>query len=165
MPKPQPIPPQPGQESVWNYPRPPRLEPTNQLIRVIFNGHTIAETTAALRLLETSHPPTYYLPPQDIQMHLFTQTSQQSTCEWKGQAIYYTITLNGQTATNAAWAYPNPTAAFAPLQNHLAIYAHAMDACYVAGEKVTPQPGNFYGGWITNNIIGPFKGIPGSHGW
>lgn len=163
--RPQRIEPQLGQESVWDYPRPPKLEAVQKQIQVIFNGEVIAETKNSLRLLETSHPPSYYIPPTDIKMEYLVATPQSSFCEWKGRAGYYTIRVGDKEVQNAAWFYPNPTANFAALQNHVAFYAHVMDACYVDRELVIPQPGNFYGGWITKEIVGPFKGVPGSWGW
>jgi uncharacterized protein (DUF427 family) len=163
--KPQPIPPGPGQESVWDYPRPPRLEETHKHIRILFNGVTIAETRRAKRVLETSHPPVYYLPPEDIKMEYLTRSEGGSWCEWKGQARYYTVTVGGKEARQAAWSYPQPTPGFEPIKDYLAFYARPMDACYVDEELVRPQPGDFYGGWITGDIVGPFKGEPGSGGW
>ncbi|TFI54800.1 DUF427 domain-containing protein [Mastigocladus laminosus UU774] len=163
--KPQPIEPTPEQESVWDYPRPPRLEETNKHIQIIFNGVTIADTRNAKRVLETSHPPSYYIPPEDIKMEYLIQSPKSGFCEWKGSAGYYTIRVGDKEVENAAWFYPNPTPGFASLENHVGFYAQFMDACYVDGEKVQPQPGNFYGGWITSDIVGPFKGIPGSWGW
>ncbi|BAY40205.1 hypothetical protein NIES2111_45880 [Nostoc sp. NIES-2111] len=162
---PQRIEPKPGQESVWDYPRPPRLEDTNKHIQIIFNGVIIADTQNAKRVLETSHPPSYYLPPEDIKMEYLFLTPQSSFCEWKGSAGYYTIRVEDKEVQNAAWFYSNPTSQFASIKAHVAFYAHLMDACYVNGEKVEPQPGNFYGGWITSDVVGPFKGIPGSWGW
>lgn len=165
MNRPAPIPPAPGQESVWDYPRPPRLERVQKRLQVLFNGETIADTTSAYRVLETSHPPTYYLPPADIQMGYLRRTPRTSVCEWKGQAGYYSVVVGNRTADNAAWFYPTPTPAFAGIANHVCFYAHLMDACYVAGELVTPQPGGFYGGWITRDIVGPFKGESSSWWW
>lgn len=162
---PQRLTPGPGQESVWDYPRPPRLEPTNKHIQVVFNGIIIAETRCAQRVLETSHPPVYYIIPDDIQMQYLSLTPQNSWCEWKGQAGYYTVMVGEKKALKAAWFYPNPTPAFAALKNHIAFYPQLMDACYINGELVEPQPGGFYGGWITKDIVGPFKGGPGSMGW
>jgi uncharacterized protein (DUF427 family) len=163
--KPQRIKPGPGQESVWDYPRPPRLEATAKHIQVVFNGVIIADTRRALRVLETSHPPVYYIPPQDIQMQYLSRTGHRSYCEWKGQAGYYSLTVGDRTASNASWFYPNPTPAFAAVKDHVAFYAHLMDACTVDGEQVRPQPGRFYGGWITRDVVGPFKGEPGTGGW
>lgn len=163
--RPKPIKPQPGQESVWDYPRPPRMEPTSRRIQIIFHGVTIADTNRALRVLETSHPPSYYIPPADIQMQYLTRTERTSFCEWKGQAGYYTVQVGDKIAENVGWFYPNPVPAYAALKDYVTFYAGPMDACYVDGERVEPQPGQFYGGWITSDVVGPFKGIPGSMGW
>jgi uncharacterized protein (DUF427 family) len=172
--KPEPIKPQPGQESVWDYPRPPRLEASNKHIQVIFNQIAIsplarhvviADSHNTYRVLETSHPPVYYIPPEDIQMQYLSQTNQQSFCEWKGRANYYTIQVGDRRIVNAAWFYPNPTQEFAAIKNYVAFYPSRMDACYVDGEQVESQPGDFYGGWITKDIVGPFKGSAGSWGW
>ena len=165
MPKPTPIKPQPGQESVWDYPRPPRLELSDKRIQIIFNGVTIADTKRAYRVLETSHPPVYYLPPEDIEMRYVVKGNGRSFCEWKGQAGYYSLSVNGKIAVNVGWYYPNPTPNFAAIKNYVAFYPAPMDACLVNGETVTPQPGSFYGGWITKEIVGPFKGEPGTMGW
>ena len=163
--KPRRIEPAPGQESVWDYPRPPRLEAVDKHIEIVFNGVIIAATDRAKRVLETSHPPVYYLPPNDIQMQYLTRATGQSWCEWKGQAVYYNLTVEDKSAQKVGWAYPNPTPEFAAIKDYLAFYAGPMDACYVAGEAVTPQPGGFYGGWVTKEIVGPFKGEPGTMGW
>lgn len=162
---PQRIAPGPGQESVWDYPRPPRLEGCTRRIRVVFNGVTIAETHRAKRVLETSSPPTYYIPPDDVRMDLLTTTAQASFCEWKGSAGYATIAVGERTAENAAWFYARPTPPFASIAGYLAFYAGRVDACYVDDERVQPQPGDFYGGWVTSEIVGPFKGDPGTLGW
>lgn len=159
------IEPQPGQESVWDYPRPPHLEETPKPIQIIFNGVVIADTHKAQRVLETSHPPVYYLPPEDIKMDYLLKNTHGSFCEWKGRAVYYTVVVGDKQAANAAWAYPDPTPSFTPIKDYLAFYAHLMDACYVDGELVQPQPGNFYGGWVTKDIVGPFKGGAGTWGW
>jgi uncharacterized protein (DUF427 family) len=153
------------QESVWDYPCPPRVEPVLEQIRIIFNGEKIAKTNRAFRVLETSHPPVYYLPPEGIQMELLTQTEKSSYCEWKGRAVYYSLSVAGKNISNVAWTYQDPTPGFEQIQDYLAFYAGPMDACYLGEEQVTPQPGGFYGGWITENISGPFKGGPGSVGW
>ena len=163
--RPTPIPPAAGQESVWDYPRPPRLEPTSRHIRVVFNGVTIAETRRAWRVLETSHPPVYYIPPEDIRAEVLRPGEGRSFCEWKGQAGYVTVEVDGRRAENAGWVYPNPTPDFAAIKDYVAFYAGPMDGCYIDGERVLPQPGNFYGGWITADVVGPFKGDPGSRGW
>lgn len=157
--------PGPDQESVWDYPRPPRLERAEKHITVIFNSEIVADTTHAWRVLETSHPPVYYIPPQDIRSELLIPSQGSSWCEWKGEAIYYDVTAGGKTARRAAWSYPRPTRPFMAIKEYVAFYAGKMDRCLVDGEEVTPQPGNFYGGWITTDIVGPFKGEPGTSGW
>lgn len=159
------IPPAPGQESVWDYPRPPRLEPTSKHLRVVFNGVVIAETQRGQRVLETSHPPVYYFPPEDVQAQYLVPSSRQTFCEWKGQGAYYHVKVGDRQVNNAAWYYPKPTPAFAPIRNYIAFYAGLMDECTVDGVVVIPQPGGFYGGWITPDIVGPFKGAPGTWGW
>jgi uncharacterized protein (DUF427 family) len=159
------IEPGPGQESVWDYPRPPRLEGSDKHIQIQFNGVMIADTRRAKRVLETSHPPVYYIPLEDMQQEYLQQTSRSTFCEWKGSASYYTISVGDQVAENAAWFYPSPTAAFADIQNAVAVYPSRMEVCYVDGETVQSQPGDFYGGWITQDIVGPFKGGMGTWGW
>lgn len=165
MPRPQPIPPGPGQESVWDYPRPPRVEDSTRHIRVVFNGVTVAETRRAKRVLETSHPPVYYIPPEDARMEYFTPTQHSSFCEYKGSARYYRLVVGDKAADNAAWYYPDPTPGYQALRGYLAIYPSRVDACFVDGERARPQAGDFYGGWITGEIVGPFKGEPGTQGW
>lgn len=157
--------PQVGQESVWDYPRPPKLERSDRHIEVLFNKELIADSRRALRVLETSHPPVYYLPQEDIRMEHLISVDGGSWCEWKGLAVYYDIVVRGKTAYKAAWCYPSPAQAYRSLRDHIAFYAWAMDRCLVDGELVTPQPGRFYGGWITADIVGPFKGEPGTEGW
>ena len=160
------IEPGPEQESVWDYPRPPRLEESKKHITVIFNGVVIAETERAKRILETSHPPVYYIPPEDVKLEqYFSETPRTTFCEWKGGASYYTITVGEKIGTNAAWFYQHPTHPYEALANHVAFYPGKMDACIVDGEQVQAQQGDFYGGWITNEIVGPFKGEVGTHGW
>lgn len=155
-----------GQESVWDYPRPPRLEPCARRIRVVLGGVTIADSQRALRALETSHPPTYYLPPEDVRWE-FVEPSlgSGSICEWKGAARYFGVSAGGRRAPNSAWSYPQPTPAFGKLKDYLAFYVARMDACYVDDEQALPQPGGFYGGWVTSDLLGPFKGEPGTEGW
>ncbi len=157
--------PGPGQESVWDYPRPPALRDCDKQVRILLGGDVIADTNAALCVLETSHPPTYYLPPADIDMSLLTRNERSSFCEWKGLASYFDLTHNGVTHAAIAWTYLDPTPSFSRLKGHLAFYPQVMDACYVGDEKIRPQPGNFYGGWITSDLVGPFKGEPGTAGW
>jgi uncharacterized protein (DUF427 family) len=159
------IKPGPGQESVWDYPRPPRLEPTNRHIQVVFNNVMVADSWRALRVLETSHPPVYYIPPEDIQMIYLSSSMRSSYCEWKGKAAYYSLVVGERREPDAAWYYPNPTLPYAALKDHVAFYPKKMDACLVDGEPVRPQPGTFYGGWITPDVVGPFKGEPGTESW
>ncbi len=159
------IEPGPGQESVWDYPRPPRIEDSAGHIRVIFNNIVICDTHAAKRVLETSHPPVYYMPPRDILMRYLIKSTLTSWCEFKGIAHYYSVSVNGKEVKNASWYYPDPTPEFFSLKDYVAFYPGLMDACYVNGEKVNAQAGDFYGGWVTANIVGPFKGEPGTRGW
>lgn len=157
--------PGPGHESVWDYPRPPRLEVSPRHVQVVFNGETIADTHRAYRVLETSHPPVYYIPPEDIRRDLLVPTPRRTVCEWKGTATYYTVRVGDRSASDAGWSYPHPNPAFAPIGGYLAFYPSKMDACLVDGVPVQSQPGDFYGGWITPDIVGPFKGDPGTSGW
>jgi uncharacterized protein (DUF427 family) len=167
--RPRPDPIGPGQESVWDYPRPPRLEPVTARLTVVLGGETVAETTQGYRVLETSHPPNYYFPPSDVVPGALEPAKGASFCEWKGRARYYSVRgghgAAGLVAHEGAWGYDEPSEAFRPIAGYVAFYASRMDACFVDGERVTPQPGGFYGGWITANIVGPFKGGPGSRGW
>jgi uncharacterized protein (DUF427 family) len=163
--RPTPQIPGPGQESVWDYPRPPRLEPVSKRIQVVFNGVIIADSTQAVRILETSHPPVYYIPPQDIKMEHLKPAHGYSWCEWKGKGRYYSIEVKDRKVEKAAWYYPEPTPPYLAMSNFVAFYAGLMDACYVNDERVRPQPGDFYGGWITADVVGPFKGGPGTMGW
>ena len=158
---------EPGQrqESVWDYPRPPRLEETTKRVQVVFNGVTIADTMRARRVLETSHPPVYYIPPEDIQMEHLAQAAGTSNCEFKGTARYYTVTVGDRSIQDAAWYYPRPERGYEAIREYVAFYPSKMDACYVNGERVQAQSGDFYGGWITGEIVGPFKGGPGTRGW
>lgn len=164
-PVPQPLTPGPGQESVWAYPRPPRLERTARRIEIVLGGVTVADTTAAFRVLETSHPPTYYLPKDAFLPGVLSPAPGRSVCEWKGPATYWTLSAGGRVAEAAGWSYERPTPPFRDLAGHVAVYAGRMDECRVDGEVVTPQPGGFYGGWITSDVVGPFKGEPGTLGW
>ena len=160
------IPPRSGQESVWDYPRPPRLEPSRRSVRVESGGRVIATSSRAYRVLETSHPPVYYIPPEDIDMRLLRPTpGKASHCEFKGRAQYWDLVIDDKISPAVAWSYPDPRPAFAPLQDHLAFYVSRVDACFVGEERVQAQEGDFYGGWITRDIVGPFKGGPGTWGW
>jgi uncharacterized protein (DUF427 family) len=162
---PERIEPGPGQESVWDYPRPPALEETTSRLRVEFAGTTIAETTRAYRVLETSQPPAYYFPPDDVAMELLVPSHHRTFCEWKGQAHYYGVLVDGRETSDAVWSYGDPVARFADIKDHLAFYPQRVDACFVDDERVQANDGGFYGGWITSKIVGPFKGGPGSAGW
>ena len=160
--------PGPGQESVWDYPRPPKVERVNKPLKVILNDVVIAETDHGLRVIETSSPPQYYFPPNDVQLEYFQRTSQRSLCEWKGQAGYWNIRVGDKQIENGAWSYESPfvdIADYSMLKSYLAFYVRPMDSCWVGDEQVEPQPGEFYGGWVTSNLTGPFKGEPGSEGW
>lgn len=159
------IEPKVNQESVWDYPRPPRVEKTSKTLKVIFNEEVIALTNNAYRVLETSHPPAYYIPQPDIQMNYVEGTSHTTFCEFKGAANYWTITVGDKTVPNAAWSYPNPASGFEAIKDHICFYASKMDTCFVDDELVQPQAGDFYGGWITSDIVGPFKGGAGTWGW
>lgn len=163
--RPRRIEPGPGQESVWDYPRPPRLEPCDRHIQVMFHGVVVADTHRAYRVLETSHPPTYYIPAEDVRAEFLATSSRSSVCEWKGRASYHTLAVGDRRAIDAAWSYPDPSPAFAAIQGHLAFYPSRVDRCTVGGEVVRAQAGDFYGGWITDAVVGPFKGEPGTWGW
>ena len=162
---PTPQKPGPGQESVWDYPRPPRLEPFDGRITVELGGRVIASTDRSWRVLETSHPPTYYLPRAAFADGVLRAAPGSSWCEWKGQARYYDLVTDTAVAAKAAWTYPKPGPGFERIADAIAVMAGQVDRCTVDGETVVGQPGGFYGGWITSRVVGPFKGIPGSMGW
>jgi len=163
--RPTPDPVGPGQESVWDYPRPPRLEPTSRRLRVVLGGEVVADTTEGIRVLETSHPPNYYFPPGDVRPGALERGKGVSFCEWKGRAHYFTVHGGDRVVTEGAWGYDEPSEAFAAIGGYVAFYASRMDECTVDGELVVAQPGGFYGGWITGDVVGPFKGGPGTRGW
>ncbi len=169
MRRPEPAKPGPGQESVWDYPRPPRLEPFTGSITVELGGEVIASinkgTHQAWRVLETSHPPAYYLPRVAFAPGALRDAPGASWCEWKGEASYYDLVGGATVARKAAWTYRNPTPGFAAIAGAIAVMAAQVDRCTVNGEVVVPQPGGFYGGWITSWVTGPFKGVAGSMGW
>ena len=162
--RPTPIVAGPGQESVWDYPRPPRLEPVSERLRVVLAGETVAETTRGHRVLETSHPPVYYFPPGDVRLDRLVPTQGRSFCEFKGGAHYWRA-ADGTGGEAVAWSYPDPTDGFRAIAGHLGFYAAHADACWVGDERVAAQAGDFYGGWITSRIVGPFKGGRGTFGW
>jgi uncharacterized protein (DUF427 family) len=155
----------PGQESVWGYPRPPRVERSRATVEVVLGGERIASTRRAWRVLETSHPPNYYLPASAFVPGALVPAAGSSFCEWKGVATYWTLRGGDRVAVDAGWSYPDPRPGYESIRDHVAVYAGRVDACTVDGEVVTPQPGGFYGGWITAAVVGPFKGGPGSAGW
>jgi uncharacterized protein (DUF427 family) len=157
--------PGPGQESVWDYPRPPRVERVKSRIHVEFGGLVIADSNKAYRVLETASPPVYYIPQGDIQMKYLEPGNKLTLCEWKGNARYWTVRVGKKCSENAGWSYPEPWVGFELITDYIAFNAGKMDACYVGNEKVLPQPGNYYGGWITSEIVGPLKGEPGTEGW
>lgn len=150
---------------MWDYPRPPRVEASVQRVEVFFAGERVAGSQRALRVLETSHPPVYYLPPEDVRTDLLTRTENRSFCEFKGGAVYWTLRVGGETSADAAWSYPAPSRGFEALRDCLAFYPSRVSECFVDGERVAAQAGDFYGGWITREIKGPFKGGPGTWGW
>lgn len=152
-------------ESVWDYPRPPRVEPVVERIRVVVDGITVADSTRAMRVLETSHPPVYYLPPEDVRLDLLTPGRGHSVCEWKGTAAYHDLIVGTRRIEDAAWSYERPRPGFEAIAGHLAFYADRVDEAWVGGERARAQAGGFYGGWVTSRIRGPFKGGAGTTGW
>ena len=156
---------QPTVESVWDYPRPPRVEPSSELVEIELGGTVVARTTTSWRVLETSHPPTYYLPRSAFEPGTLRATAGSSFCEWKGGASYFDLVSGDHVAARAGWTYEHPTAGFEEIAGAVAVMASQVDRCTVDGEVVEPQPGGFYGGWITSRVVGPFKGGPGTLGW
>lgn len=152
-------------ESVWDYPRPPRVESSGRRVRVVVEGTIVADSTRALRVLETSHPPGWYIPRDDVRMDLLRPTSRQTACEFKGQASYFHLGAGGRERREAAWTYEHPLPGFEAIAGHIAFYPGRVDEAWVDGERVMPQAGDFYGGWITSDVSGPFKGGPGTRGW
>jgi uncharacterized protein (DUF427 family) len=152
-------------ESVWSYPRPPALGPCERRVRIELGGVTIADSSRALRVLETSHPPTIYVPPQDVATAYLAPVARTSFCEFKGVASYFDLRVGDREEREVAWAYPDPSERFVALRDHVAVYPGRMDACWLDDERVQAQPGDFYGGWITADLEGPFKGAAGTGGW
>ncbi len=150
---------------MWDFPRPAIAQPSARHLRIVHRDVIVAETRRAVRTIETSHPPNYYFPQADVPAALIRSPRVGSICEWKGAAVYFDVSVGGEVLRAAAWSYPNPTAAFAAIANHIAVYAAPFDTCFVNGERVRPQPGGFYGGWITSDLAGPFKGVAGSRFW
>jgi len=155
----------PGQESVWDYPRPPRVEPVRRRVEVRFGGELVADTTRALRVLETASPPTYYIPADDVRIDLLWPSGHETVCEWKGRATHFDLVVGTVVSPRAAWSYAQPKSGYESIAEYVAFYAGRVDEARVGGEIVRPQPGGFYGGWITTDIVGPFKGEPGTGGW
>ena len=157
--------PGPGQESVWDYPRPPRVEPVAERLRVVVAGVTVADTTRGLRVVETAGAPVYYVPPEDVRMDLLRASPTSTVCEWKGAAAYHTLVIGQRVVRDVGWSYPDPNPGYEAIRDHVAFYAGRVDEAWVGEERATPQPGGFYGGWVTARIVGPIKGVPGSSGW
>ena len=156
------IEPGPGQESVWDYPRPPIAKRDTRNVEVRAGKRVIVTTNRAFRIMETASPPTFYLPPEDVDTDALVPASGSSVCEWKGAAQYWALGSNPETPIG--WSYPRPRARFDMIQGHFSFYPGRIE-CYVDGERVRPQPGHFYGGWITDDVVGPFKGEPGTGHW
>jgi len=155
----------PATESVWDYPRPPRIEPSERRVRVIVDGTVIADSRRAVRVLETSHPPAWYLPPEDVRTDLLRPTSRRTACEFKGEAGYFSIDAGGLERGEAAWAYARPLPGYEAIAGYISFYPGRVDEAWVDDHRVMPQAGDFYGGWITPDVTGPFKGGPGTRGW
>lgn len=151
--------------SVWDFPRPPAVEAETRLVEVLFEGATIAKSSRALRVLETSHPPGIYIPLDDTQPGSLVPGDATSFCEYKGRAVYWDVVGPSRRSRNAAWSYPEPSFGYRDLAGYLSFYPGRVDACFLGGEQVTPQEGDFYGGWITSDVAGPFKGAPRTNWW
>jgi len=163
---PDPAEPGPGQESVWDYPRPPRLEKFTGHIRIEHQGILLADSNQCYRVLETSHPPVFYIPPSAVKREYLIESGGRTTfCEWKGRAKYWDLKMPHDGIPQVAWYYPKPSPRFEAIKDYLAFYPSKVDACYVNDEQVQAQEGDFYGGWITSTIVGPFKGGAGTWGW
>lgn len=152
-------------ENVQEYPRPPALEPVSERLSVVLGGVEIASTTGGFRVLETHHAPTYYFPPDDIRPGVLRPSAGRTLCEWKGAARYFDVIAEPREELRAAWSFSNPSSAYAAIANFVAFYPGQMDGCFVGDTRVTPQPGDFYGGWVTPNLDGIVKGGPGTEGW
>jgi uncharacterized protein (DUF427 family) len=157
--------PGPGQESVWDYPRPPRVETSTRRVRVEFAGVEVADSIRAVRVLETAGAPCWYLPREDVRTDLLESANYRTFCEWKGSADHFDLVAGGRRSRRAAWSYPEPSPGYEAIAGFIAFYASRVDVATVDGERVTPQPGGYYGGWVTSDVVGPFKGEPGTEGW
>ncbi|MEO6349256.1 MAG: DUF427 domain-containing protein [Candidatus Limnocylindrales bacterium] len=158
-------PPGPGQESVWDYPRPPRVEPSDRHLRVTVGGQVVAETRRGVRVLETASPPTFYFPPEDVRTELLRAAGHETVCEFKGVAEHFDLVIDGATSKRAAWSYKNPNPGYEQIAGYFAFYPSRVDSATVDDEPVRAQTGGYYGGWITADVVGPFKGDPGTGGW
>jgi uncharacterized protein (DUF427 family) len=165
MRSPRPDPVGPGQESVWDYPRPPSAQVTGRRVQVVLGGQVVASTDRSIRVCETSHPPVFYVPVEDVVPGVLEPAPGASYCEWKGTATYWDAVVGGVRHPAVAWSYPQPTAGYEHLRDALAFYPSKVDLATVDGEPVRAQAGDFYGGWITADVVGPFKGEPGTRGW
>ena len=163
--RPRPDPPGPGQESVWDYPRPPAVEVSDEHVVVEFAGEVVADTRRAIRVMETSHPPSYYIPRADLREEFLEVVPRRTFCEFKGQAAYADLVVGEQRSELACWWYPEPTPGYELLADAVTFYPERVDRCLVDGEVVRPVEGSFYGGWITSRVAGPFKGAPGTQWW
>jgi uncharacterized protein (DUF427 family) len=157
--------PGPGQESVWDYPRPPRVEPVPDRLQVVVDGEIVADTTHGLRVLETAGAPVYYIPREDVRLDRLVVSPHGTFCEWKGRAGYFSYAHGGRRIENVAWTYEDPSPGYEAIAGHLAFYAGRVDEAWVGDERAAAQPGRFYGGWVTSRVVGPFKGEPGSESW
>ena len=158
------ISPDSGQESVWDYPRPPRIDKDDRLIIVKFKENLIAQSNRTVRILETASPPVFYIPPEDVNAEYLEKQEMESICEWKGLATYWAIIIDGIKINNAGWSYPKPFSGYEQIKDYISFYPSKLD-CFVGDEQAKPQPGGFYGGWVTSEIIGPYKGEPGTSWW
>ena len=158
------IAPEEGQESVWDYPRPPKIDPDNRKVLVEIQSEIIAESTSTIRILETSSPPVFYIPEKDIDLSKLKEGTGSSLCEWKGPAKYWNVITDSEVLENVGWSYPAPFPGYEEIRDYISFYPAKLE-CYVDGERVLPQPGGFYGGWVTSEIVGPFKGEPGTGRW
>ncbi|MGI9533703.1 MAG: DUF427 domain-containing protein [Thermodesulfobacteriota bacterium] len=156
--------PEKGQESVWDYPRPPKIDPDKRTVVVKYESELIAESTGTVRILETSSPPVFYIPEKDIELSLLKEGTGSSLCEWKGNAKYWDVITEIKIFENAAWSYPEPFPGYEEIRDYISFYPSMLE-CYVDGERVLPQQGGYYGGWVTTEIVGPYKGEPGTGGW
>ena len=166
IPRPPRIPPEPGQQSAWDFPRPPAVVPSDRHVRVELGGQVVAESRRAIRVLETAGAPTWYLPLADVRMELLVPVpGHRTVCEWKGTATYFDLVVGERRSERAAWTYADPRPGFEAIRDHIAFYPARVDAALVDGERAGPQGGGFYGGWVTSDVVGPFKGDPGTEGW